>query len=122
MLTATPLMPLRFTDRKSESQASTPISEGVDQAMQNGMNHDILGPSARAEPEAGESTGVVIARTELIGLGSGDESVVALQLAARWAEKHAPEKDDSLEETLRRFRRAYNYVNAVIKQVEPEEA
>ena len=89
--------------------------------MQDGMNQDLPESSTRAEPEAGDSVGVDVARPELIGLGSGDESVVALQLAARWAEKYGPEKDDSLEETLRRFRRAYSYVNAVIKQVEPEE-
>ena len=65
---------------------------------------------------------MVIARPELIGLGGNDESVVALQLAARWAEKFGPEKDDSLEDALRRFRRAYNYVNSVVKLVDPDDA
>jgi hypothetical protein len=90
--------------------------------MRDGNSYDIPGSSTRAEPEAGDSMGVVIARTELIGLGSGDETVVALQLAARWAEKYGPDRDDSLEEALRRFRRAYNYVNAVIKLVDPDES
>jgi hypothetical protein len=87
--------------------------------MQDGNTHDTAAPSTRAEPEGG--AGVVVARTELIGLGSGDESVVTMQLAARWAEKYGPDQNDTLDEALRRFRRAYNYINAVIKLVEPEE-
>ena len=73
--------------------------------------------------DGGDNMGVVVARTELIGLGAGDETVVVLQLAARWAERFgpAPGQDDSLEDALRRFRRVYNYVNAVVKLVEPEE-
>jgi hypothetical protein len=90
--------------------------------MQHEHIRSISGPGTRAEPGADDAMGVVIARTELIGLGGSDESVVALQLAARWAEKYGSDKDDSLEDALRRFRRAYNYVNAVIKLVDPGDA
>ena len=90
--------------------------------MQDESIQSSTSPGTRAEPAAADSPGVVVARTELIGLGSGDESVVALQLAARWAEKYGPENDDSMEDALRRFRRVYNYVNAVIKLVEPDDA
>lgn len=82
----------------------------------------ISGPGTRAEADDDDTKGVVIARSEMIGLGGNDESVVALQLAARWAEKYGPEENDSLEDALRRFRRAYNYVNSVIKLVDPEDA
>jgi hypothetical protein len=94
----------------------------VQQAMHEVGTNGIAGRGARAEAGDSDGPGVVVARTELIGLGSGDENVVALQLAARWAEKYGPEQDDSLDEALRRLRRAYNYINAVIKLVDPEEA
>ena len=89
--------------------------------MDDVSSEAISGPGMRAEPGAGDNVGVVVARAELIGLGSGDENVVTLQLAARWAEKYGPERDDSLDDALRRLRRAYNYINAVIKLVDPEE-
>jgi hypothetical protein len=90
--------------------------------MQDGSNNETPKAINPAEPGGEDSMGVVIGRTELIGLGGSDEAVVTLQLAARWAEKYGPDQNDSLEDALRRFRRAYNYVNAVIKLVEPEEA
>ena len=83
--------------------------------MQHESIRSISGPGTRAEPEDSEGAGVVIARSEVIGLGGSDESVVTLQLAARWAEKYGP------EDALRRFRRAYNYLNSVIKLVDPDE-
>jgi hypothetical protein len=89
--------------------------------MQDGNTNEIPRSMSPAEPGDDESIGAVVARPELIGLGGSDEAVVTLQLAARWAEKYGPERNDSLEDALRRFRRAYNYVNAVIKLVEPEE-
>jgi|tagenome__1003787_1003787.scaffolds.fasta_scaffold20442060_2 hypothetical protein len=94
--------------------------------MQDGSTHDISGPgipssNTGSEPGGDDAMGVVIARTEVIGLGGSDETVVTLQLAARWAEKYGPDQDDTLEDALRRFRRAYNYVNAVTKLVEPDE-
>ena len=90
--------------------------------MQDGSTNEIPRSINRAEADDDDNASVVIARPELIGLGGSDESVVTLQLAARWAEKYGPEQGDSLEEVLRRFRRAYNYVNSVIKLVEPEES
>jgi hypothetical protein len=95
--------------------------DGVRIDMQDESIRSSSGAGTHAEAEDGDAKGVVIARSELIGLGGSDESVVSLQLAARWAEKYGPENEDSLEDALRRFRRAYNYVNSVIKLVEPEE-
>lgn len=59
---------------------------------------------------------------ERIGVGGSDENVAKIQLAARWAEQYAPEPDASLEDTLRRFKRAYQYIDTVVKLLEPEEA
>ena len=57
-------------------------------------------------------------RGERIAIGGGDDSVSRIQLAARWAESYAPE-GDSLGSALRRFRTAYEYLDAVIHGVEP---
>jgi hypothetical protein len=59
-------------------------------------------------------------RGERIGVGGGDDSVTRIQLAARWAEVYAPEHD-SLGSVLKRFRAAYDYLDAVIHGVEPPE-
>jgi hypothetical protein len=59
------------------------------------------------------------ARGERIGLGTGDDSVVRIQLAARWAEAFAPGEGDSLTARLQRFRIAYEYLDAVTHGVEP---
>ena len=47
-----------------------------------------------------------------------DDSVVRIQLAARWAESFGP-TTDSLGNILRRFRAAYEYLDAVTHGVEP---
>ena len=47
--------------------------------------------------------------------------VAKLQLAARWAEQFGPERGDSLEAALRRFKQAYTYVDSVTKLVDPDE-
>jgi len=59
-------------------------------------------------------------RGDRIGVGGGDDSVSRIQLAARWAEAYAGE-GDSLGGMLRRFRTAYDYLDAVIHGVEPPE-
>jgi hypothetical protein len=59
-------------------------------------------------------------RGEQIGVGGGDDSVARIQLAARWAEAYAGE-GDSLGGALRRFRAAYEYLDAVFHGVEPPE-
>jgi hypothetical protein len=59
-------------------------------------------------------------RGERISIGGGDDSVTRIQLAARWAESYAPDSD-SLGNVLRRFRAAYDYLDAVIHGVEPPE-
>jgi hypothetical protein len=57
-------------------------------------------------------------RGERIGIGGGDDSVVRIQLAARWAESYGP-TTDSLGGILKRFRAAYEYLDSVIHGVEP---
>jgi hypothetical protein len=61
------------------------------------------------------------ARGDRINIGGGDDQVVRIQLAARWAESNAPENGDSLVGALKRFRLAYEYLDAVIHGVEPVE-
>ena len=73
-------------------------------------------------PAGAEAPGAVSARAERISVGSGDENVAKIQLAARWAEQFAPENDDSLDAVLSRFRRAYTYIDSVSKLVDPEGA
>jgi hypothetical protein len=57
-------------------------------------------------------------RGERIGVGGGDDSVTRIQLAARWAESYGP-PTDSLGNILRRFRAAFEYLDAVTHGVEP---
>jgi hypothetical protein len=59
-------------------------------------------------------------RPERINVGSNDDSVTRIQLAARWAEAFG-EGGDTLGQTLRRFKAAYDYLDAVIHGVEPPE-
>ena len=54
-----------------------------------------------------------------IGVGGGDDQMARIQLAARWSEAFAPEDGDSLGHMLKRFRTAYDYLDAVIHGVEP---
>lgn len=69
-----------------------------------------------AEDEKGRGRG-----GDRIGVSGMDESIVRLQLAARWAEQFAPENGDSLAAMLRRFRAAYDYLDAVMHGMEPQE-
>ena len=80
------------------------------------------GAHAQGPSDPVENVGMASARSEKIGVGSGDENVAKVQLAARWAEEYAPATGDSLEEALRRFKRVYNYVDSVTKLVEPDES
>jgi hypothetical protein len=57
-------------------------------------------------------------RSQRINVGSGDDAVTRIQLAARWAESYGP-RADSLEQVLKRFRAAYEYLDAVTHGVEP---
>lgn len=83
------------------------------------MRHMDETNSAEAdEPDARGAGG----RSELIGVGGGDENVVKIQLAARWSELYAPSGDDTLEDALKRFKRVYSYIDAVTKLIDPDEA
>jgi hypothetical protein len=61
------------------------------------------------------------ARVERIDIRNGNEDVAKIQLAARWAERFAPSQGDSPEAELRRFVRAYDYIDSVTHGVRPEE-
>ena len=69
--------------------------------------------------QTGGEVGEVKAANERIGVGSGDEQVAKIQLAARWAEAFAPQQD-TMEAALQRFYRAYAYVDSVTHSVTPE--
>lgn len=57
---------------------------------------------------------------ERIGIGGSDDSVTRIQLAARWAEAYGRgPATDSLGSILKRFRAAYEYLDAVTHGVEP---
>jgi hypothetical protein len=56
-----------------------------------------------------------------INVGGGDDSVVRLQLAARWAEEFSPRDRDSLNARLRRFRKAYDFLDAVMHGIDPSD-
>jgi hypothetical protein len=56
-----------------------------------------------------------------INIGGGDDSIARIQLAARWAEAYPPSRGDSLNGVLRRFRVAYDYLDAITHGVEPPE-
>lgn len=58
------------------------------------------------------------ARGERIGVGGGDDAVTRIQLAARWAEAYG-RGPDSLAAVLKRFRSAYEYLDAVTHGIEP---
>ena len=58
-------------------------------------------------------------RPDAISVGSSDDSVVRIQLAARWAERFSPDEGDSLRAVLDRFRTAYDYLDAVTHGMEP---
>lgn len=74
---------------------------------------------ASENPPSGD-IGAASAPGAYISVGSGDEQVARIQLAARWAEAYAPADGDSLEAVLHRFQRAYSYIDSVIHDVEPD--
>ncbi len=57
-------------------------------------------------------------RGQRINVGPGDDNLARIQLAARWAEVYAP-RTDSLGSILKRFRAAFEYLDAVTHGVEP---
>lgn len=59
-------------------------------------------------------------RDERIGVGAGDDAVVRIQLAARWAEVYSS-ATDPLGSVLKRFRAAFDYVDAVTHGIPPQE-
>ena len=79
------------------------------------------GPGAQTERDDAEERERAATMNDRISVGSGDENVAKIQLASRWAEQYAPDTGDTLDEMLRRFKRAYNYVDSVTKLVDPDE-
>jgi hypothetical protein len=76
------------------------------------------GPGSERDRENGRGKG---GPGDRIGIGGGDDAVVRIQLAARWSEANAPDQGDSLARLLKRFRLAYEYLDAVTHGVEPPE-
>ncbi len=68
------------------------------------------------EPEASRES--PSQRSGEIVVGSANETVAIYQLAARWAERYSRPGED-LEALLQRFRRAYEYLDAVVNDLEP---
>ena len=87
-----------------------------------GRSENAPGAGARSQSQPVEGTGLAGAMSDKIAVGSGDENVAKIQLAARWSETYAPATGDSLEEALRRFKRVYTYVDSVTKLVDPDES
>ena len=56
-----------------------------------------------------------------IDLRTDSESIALQQLAARWAEAFPSPAGDSRDAALRRFRSAYEYLDAVTHGVQPPE-
>lgn len=88
------------------------------------MDDQNFGGGVRIEPETERQPtgdiGAPRASNERISVGSGDENVAKIQLAARWTEAYAPDEGDSLDEALRRFYHAYAYIDSVTHSVTPE--
>ena len=82
------------------------------------------GVDVQTEPERAPTSELDAIRSanERIGVGSADENVARIQLAARWAETYGQDGEDSLEAALHRFRRAYTYIDSVTHGLEPEES
>lgn len=78
-----------------------------------------MGPEQSPGAESSGAPDERAGRGDRIAVSSGDEAGLRLQLAARWAEAYAPEHGDSLVAALARFRRAYEYLDAVTHGVEP---
>jgi hypothetical protein len=76
------------------------------------------GPGSERDRENGRAKG---GPGDRIGIGGGDDAVVRIQLAARWSEANSPNQGDSLAGLLKRFRVAYEYLDAVTHGVEPPE-
>jgi hypothetical protein len=76
------------------------------------------GPDAGGEARGDHADRGGGGRPERIGVGGGDDSVTRIQLAARWAESY-PTDSDSLSGVLKRFRAAFEYLDAVTHGVEP---
>lgn len=83
------------------------------------MHLTIADPPLQRQTDAPPSGESRAHGAELIGVGSNDDSVSRMQLAARWAEAFAPGQGDSLAAILTRFRMAYDYLDSVTHGVEP---
>src|SRR5256885_874804 len=94
------------------TMTSSAASSSVSRSPPTGSKRIRL-PAAGRKRRAGRDR-----RGERIGVGGSDDSASRIQLAARWSESYAPDPD-SLGNALKRFRVAYEYLDAVIHGVEP---
>ncbi|MCC7105635.1 MAG: hypothetical protein IT307_10865 [Chloroflexi bacterium] len=69
-----------------------------------------------AAPQTGAT-----ATAQIISVGGASEDITMFQLAARWAEKFAPSNGDSLADMLKRYRLAYEFLDAVAHGNKPPE-
>jgi hypothetical protein len=74
-------------------------------------------PALAVEPER-DPVGSPERPPETINLNSPSEAVAVYQLAARWAERYA-DPQGGLDEQLELFRRAYLYLDAVTRGLDP---
>ena len=88
--------------------------------MTDERDHDTM--PARTASDQDEEDDRPGSASDRVGVGGGDEDVAKLQLATRWAELYAPTTGDTLDLALRRFKRAYDYIDAVTKFTEPADA
>jgi hypothetical protein len=86
--------------------------------MTTGEGSDPREDQPRAPEEQPRPPAEAPHRGDRIGIGGGDDSVSRIQLAARWAEAYTTD-GESLATILRRFRAAYEYLDAVIHGVDP---
>jgi hypothetical protein len=73
-------------------------------------------PNPPAAPETGAA-----ATAQIISVGGASEDITLFQLAARWAEKFAPSGGDTLADMLKRYRVAYEFLDAVAHGNKPPE-
>lgn len=89
--------------------------------MTTGEGDDLDPRDARSDPDDDDDKDKRgRGQEQRIGVGGGDDSVSRIQLAARWAESFAVD-GEAMSSMLRRFRSAYEYLDAVIHGVEPAE-
>lgn len=74
-----------------------------------------------AGASGGDAQKTLQSMPQLIGVSGPGEDVALYQLAARWAETFAPAEGDTLRNMLKRYRDAYEYLDAIVHGNKPPE-